>query len=91
MALYGTAGPAVFQQWLWIKCEWKGSTETREKLRYYTVCLPESRNKATQKMGHCDKEGSEIETGVDEDIFNWLKQNGGVLKLEGELPLPDTS
>jgi hypothetical protein len=88
MVLYGKAGPAVFQQWMTVEKTGGGWSETRQKFEYYTVSHPDAEKAVKKMMGGCKKQGPEIKAGVDEDLWKYLEQCGGVMKMDGELPVP---
>lgn len=88
MAIYGKAGPAVFQQWATLERPSDGGSGTWQKVRYYTVSLADAKEAVKKKMRGFKKDGPEIIAGVEEDLFGFLQKYGGVMKFDGELPAP---
>ncbi|MHB1087102.1 MAG: hypothetical protein ACYCZ0_05135 [Minisyncoccota bacterium] len=88
MVLYGKAGPAVFQQWESVEKTGSGWSETRQKFFYYTVSRPDADKALKKMMSGCKKQGREIIAGIDADLWRYLDQCGGVMKMDGELPVP---
>ncbi len=88
MVLYGKAGPDVFQQWVSVERTGSGWSETRQKFFCYTISRPDARKALKKKMAGFSKQGPEIRAGIDADLWRYLDQCGGVMKMDGELPSP---